>query len=368
MAARLAIILFALVAVVFADPDLSKKNVIWKDGLSPHISMYNVIHKTPKYSLTPRNDWNNKCTGNDACGSDAVESVYELSYADGVWLPLCLCRGHVLDAAGMADRFAYVPPPIRSSVNKISAKATGNGAYTMGNSGVYLGKYGPEVFVHESGHSFDYANGISSMSEWINAITTDSCLPDPYARSSVHEAWAQTGVLWSYLALGGADTSILNNGTFRCWQNCGKFAAQILPYKKDKQFDSEKQVRLSAASAGDQFLTAKSDGGVTLTKNGTSTWQFVEASYGQYWLLCDTKSHMCLDGAGITSRGSPKLSTRNATKWQQWTVEGNNARWLRNRANGLYLQLADCNAKGGNLAFSPRSFDTQCQTFNIVGL
>jgi len=269
----------------------------------------------------------------------------------------------------MADRFKYVPLPIRSAVNKISAKATGNGAYTMGNSGVYLGKYGPEVFVHESGHSFDYANGIADMPEWINAITTDSCQPDPYARSSKFEAWAQTSVLWSYLALGGADTSILNNGTFRCWQNAGKFASQILPYKKNKQFNSEKQIKITPSSSTTAAFSAKSDGTVTFVQNGTSTWQFVEASYGQYWLICDTKTHMCLDGVGQTGRGSPRAVTRNATKWQQWTIEGNNgARWFRNRANGLYLQLADCNANGGNVAFSPRSFDTKCQTFNLVGL
>lgn len=49
-----------------------------------------------------------------------------------------------------------VPPSVRSSVNRVSQRPTGNGAVTFANAAIYKGEYNPEVFVHESAHSFDW--------------------------------------------------------------------------------------------------------------------------------------------------------------------------------------------------------------------
>lgn len=104
-----------------ADVDLSKKKVIWGNGLSPHISIKSVTKSTPKFTVTRRDDWTSKCTGYDACNSKAndglkVDSVYEVGYEDGVWLPVCLCAGYVTDAKEMASLFAYVSSPHECTV------------------------------------------------------------------------------------------------------------------------------------------------------------------------------------------------------------------------------------------------------------
>jgi len=275
-----------------------------------------------------------------------VDSVYEVGYEDGVWLPVCLCAGYVTDAKEMASLFAYVPLRIRSAVNKLSAKPTGNGAYTMGNSGVYLGRYGPEVFIHESGHSFDFTNGIGGTKEWISAITDDPCQPDPYARSSKAEAWAQTAVLWSYLSLSGASEATLNNNTFSCWKNARTYASKILPYSNKVQFNAVTKRTITLKSNQKPISIGSDNSTLTLGGSGRQ-FQILIHGYDNY-LIVDTVSHNGLDAYGRKNPGNRPIlfGERNASKNQQWTfVEGPAGFYkISSVANGLVLDGCNNNA------------------------
>lgn len=62
-----------------------------------------------------------------------------------------------------------------------------------------------------SGHSLD--QGTSASSTWQNAVSSSSCVPDPYADTSYAEDFAQNNVLYTYkLHIGAipADTTCLN--------------------------------------------------------------------------------------------------------------------------------------------------------------
>ncbi|PRP78777.1 hypothetical protein PROFUN_00950 [Planoprotostelium fungivorum] len=365
--------LLALVAFVLSadpnDPDLSQKAVIWGDGLSPHLSIKSVTKSTPKFSLKKRDGWNAKCTGYDACDSNnangglQVDSVYELGYEDGVWLPVCLCKGYVMDAKELGDTLAYVPLAIRSSVNKITSKPTGNGAYTLGNSGVYLGRYGPEVFIHESGHSFDFANGLSDMTEWIKAVTADTCVPDPYARTNKVEDWAQTAVLWTYMYRSGADNATLNNSTFSCWSNSRKFASQILPYTQQKQFDPTSKNIISLKKTGKSIGVA-SDNTTLIVGTSPRRFQLVSNSYNHV-LIVDSTTHNGVDAYGQTNPNDRPIlfGERNASKNQQWTFVADGQGYFKiiNRANGLALD--GCNDR---LVFQ-KDNGSDCQKWRVNG-
>lgn len=72
-------------------------------------------------------------------------------------------------------------------------------AYTEASHIQLFGPCDTDVFVHESTHSFDGTyNGLSSQPAYLEALYTDTCVPDEYAQTNNVECFAQDMVVFVY--------------------------------------------------------------------------------------------------------------------------------------------------------------------------
>ncbi|PRP83088.1 alpha-L-fucosidase [Planoprotostelium fungivorum] len=377
-AAMRGIALLALVTLAFGY-DLSNKNVIWSDGLSGHISLTAVTPQPSGFSIFPANL--SSCAGSDACDPNntspywtnegvPVNSTWMINFDDGTWIELCICQGYVMDQNAMARALSYVPPSVRSSVNRVTQKPTGNGAVTIGNSAIYKGQYLAEVFVHESAHSFDYSNGISGQNVWQNAIGNDTCVPDPYARTNEVEDWAQTSVLYWFLSYSNASDDILQNGTFRCWSRSRQVASLYMPHNVSREFDSRERVTIVPKTSEGRLNYI--DTRVVTNSTNSGGWQLVPSSFN-YYLICESGggTMSCLDALGQThSDNSPYIyHPRNGGFNQQWSLlpDGRGHHKIINRANGLALKNFGCGSASAstNVVFAADGTD-DCLLWKIV--
>ncbi|PRP77800.1 alpha-L-fucosidase [Planoprotostelium fungivorum] len=340
------IIFLALVTLAISY-DLSNKKTIWNDGLSAHISLTQVTPRTSGYTISPANL--SSCAGWDACDPNnantnyknegvPVNSTWYINFDDETWIELCICKGYVMDQNAMAKALSYVPPSVRSSVNRVTQRPTGNGAVTFGNSAIYKGQYLPEVFVHESSHSFDWSNKVSSQAVWLNAIGNDSCVPDPYARTNEAEDFAQTSVF-------NAADKVLQNGTFQCWSRSRQVASTFMPYNTSREFDSREKVIITSKTSGGRLNYVNTQ--VVTNSTNSGTWQLVPAS-NNYYLICESgdKTMSCLDALGQTHSNDQLFIyyPRNGGINQQWSFfpDGKGYYKIVNRANGLALTNRGC--------------------------
>ena len=80
-----------------------------------------------------------------------------------------------------------------------SVYASGTSAYTENAHIVFLGPTSSDltdVFVHESSHAQD--QGFSKSQGYLEAIGSDSCVPDDYAQTNNVECYAQDMVVFLY--------------------------------------------------------------------------------------------------------------------------------------------------------------------------
>ncbi|PRP83021.1 hypothetical protein PROFUN_09876 [Planoprotostelium fungivorum] len=360
--------------------DLSNKDYIWGDGLSDHISLAAVTPKPSGFTVHPSDL--SSCSGWDSCDTDGqspyypndglpVNSTWLINFDDGTWTELCICEGYVMDENEMAKTLSYVPPSVRSSVNRVTQKPTGNGAVTLGNSAIYFGRYNVEVFVHESSHSFDWSNEISGKQEWLDAIGNDTCVPDPYASSNEAEDWAQTSVLYWFLTYSNANNETLHNATFECWSRSREVAASYMPNNTSREFDPTHRVTIMPKTSSGS-LNYLDNGEVSIDSPHSSGWQLVTASYN-YYIICESGDFTlsCLDALGQNQENDPiyMYYPRNGGVNQQWSLlpDGEGYYKIINRANGMALTTYGCGT--GNATASVvfgADGDQDCNKWKII--
>lgn len=90
-----------------------------------------------------------------------------------------------------------VPLYLRQWVTSISAiPASGGSAYTEAGHITFFDAIDLDVMVHESTHAQD--QGFSGSATYLNAIGSNSCVPDDYAQTNNVECYAQDMVVFLY--------------------------------------------------------------------------------------------------------------------------------------------------------------------------
>jgi hypothetical protein len=159
------------------------------------------------------------------------QSVYTVKYYGSHYqsVVLCICPDAVMSTNYMIDTMGKVPYAIRLNDKAMISATTGTcgGAASSGDVINFCGEnMHVTVFIHESAHSFD--KGKSGSQEWIDAVTKDSCVPDPYANTNYVEDFAQMVVTWVYIVGKGLDKNLGGN-QFSCMKYQLELMAQYLP-------------------------------------------------------------------------------------------------------------------------------------------
>jgi len=90
-----------------------------------------------------------------------------------------------------------VPLYLRRWVASVSSVPASQGhAYTSAGHVTFFGTLGFDVLVHESTHAQD--QGFSGSKAYLQAIGSDTCVPDDYAQTNNVECYAQDMVVFLY--------------------------------------------------------------------------------------------------------------------------------------------------------------------------
>ncbi|CAG7848814.1 SubName: Full=Uncharacterized protein {ECO:0000313/EMBL:CCA68132.1} [Serendipita indica DSM 11827] len=164
------------------------------------------------------------------CQGDSVQRL-QVGFTDSnkTWL-LCKCTPRKLAQVvlpGKADNWSYllghlsrIPVPLREYIHvvvstpletehttssslaptKPSLRSTLPHGMMSQNTVVLFGEPSIATWIHEAAHGYS-GERLSSSVRWVEAIHRDSCLPDPYSRTNLEEAFAQTVMLKVYLQM-----------------------------------------------------------------------------------------------------------------------------------------------------------------------
>ncbi|PRP74883.1 hypothetical protein PROFUN_16109, partial [Planoprotostelium fungivorum] len=346
--------LFACILLAHAAVDLKQKKTIWGD--LAHLKIPSVSPTPPTYKYLPQTD-KSICEASEACSSKSgaanngfpVDSVYKVLYADGISVFFCLCQKHGMNLTVLADRFAYVPVSIRSAVRKVTSKPSqrdgGKGvAYAVSGSVTLMGDWPSNTIVHESGHCFDAAYGITSSPAWDNALQKDTCVTNRYAQSSYAESFAESCIVWTFFARNNSKEDVYTKGQLSCWNNQRLIAKASLPYLYNPAPFNPSTL---------YYITSKSNR--SLGVNGlniatdpklTRRWHIVTGGY-DYVLICDEVDKICIDASGRKKAGESPVwykNERNGKTNQQWSFisVGQGYYKIVSRANQLVLEDSAC--------------------------
>jgi hypothetical protein len=88
----------------------------------------------------------------------------------------------------MIDLFGRLPVHERQWIQHVIGVPGGGSAYERSAVVVFQGPVGvPSVFQHETTHAVDAyisSSQLSETSDWLNAIASDTCVPDDYSNTS----------------------------------------------------------------------------------------------------------------------------------------------------------------------------------------
>ncbi|KAJ7623907.1 hypothetical protein DFH06DRAFT_1104662 [Mycena polygramma] len=119
---------------------------------------------------------------------------------------VCRCDNANMTMDTIVDRLARVPVGLRRFIGTVLALGSNvTEAYTDLSTGDIhsFGDCAMDTWIHEATHTFDYAtpNMPSNSTGWKQAITEDSCVPDPYSLENRVEDFAQMSVMKVYMLL-----------------------------------------------------------------------------------------------------------------------------------------------------------------------
>ncbi|KAJ6611129.1 hypothetical protein B0H10DRAFT_2437663 [Mycena sp. CBHHK59/15] len=180
---------------------------------------------TSASALTPLPD---NCAAYLGDGNECTSTMLALAVAfEDCADPFLVCRcddaNVTMDA--VLDRFGRVPVGLRRYVGPLN---TGDNHY--------FGDCNMDTWIHESTHSFDFANAIpqSSSIDWSQAIALDSCVPDNYSLTNQVEDFAQVGVIKTYMLL--YDGNLPLGFSADCMSNQLDFMAALPVYNAPSLF------------------------------------------------------------------------------------------------------------------------------------
>lgn len=138
--------------------------------------------------------------GADECANvKSTWSVYNATYSDNPSkkVYVCICQGSPVTAQSLASNYSQVPLYLRQWVASVSSVPASQGhAYTSASHITFFGALGFDVLVHESTHAQD--QGFSGSNAYLQAIGSDTCVPDDYAQTNNVECYAQDMVVFLY--------------------------------------------------------------------------------------------------------------------------------------------------------------------------
>jgi len=160
-----------------------------------------------KWGQIPKQCYENS-KDNGYCDPYDVE-VYDVTYNDCADAPVVFCRCNKAEMGieSAVDYYGKLPPRARQWNRYVNIQpASFCSAYSTTLDLTFLGDCshnGASVFVHELSHNLDRwvgggGDSYSDTDEWQDIIRSDTCVADPYSKSSWAEAYAQIGVLSFY--------------------------------------------------------------------------------------------------------------------------------------------------------------------------
>jgi len=364
---RTSLFLVALFGIAMSM-DLSDKGTVW-EGMPdyPLASM--------GYTLTNASDSGN-CKV-EICNGGKSEANYYATYEDGPRILICICQDPSMNVTGMAFRQGQVPLAVRSSVATITAgsQGMGGGAWTIFNDIAYFGDFVPNVFIHESAHALDFAQGdmyggmgLSDSDAWHKAIDASSCCPDPYAKSDEAEDWAQNTVAryWAKSL-----NKPFNAPKTSCMTPQLQYAFAALPERNT--FNSKKTFFISnlqgkvlatknAATADNSPLVVASN-----TSANNQRWKIMPTAY-DYYIACEQNSYRCVDNQRNTDDGvGATVGYRTAfiSMQHKFVQLGDGEFKIINRISGLALS-SGCPHRKAHDAVYVEDDGSDCQKWKIT--
>ncbi|KAJ6468663.1 hypothetical protein C8R47DRAFT_989909 [Mycena vitilis] len=140
----------------------------------------------------------NECTTNMTATNIQFEDC-------GNGFTVCRCDDATMSMDTVRDRFGRVPVGLRRYVgNVLVLNDTEPHAVTLVTGDIhFFGDCAMDTWIHESTHSFDFANDTPRSSDpaWAQAIADDSCVPDNYSLTNHIEDFAQMSVIKTFMLL-----------------------------------------------------------------------------------------------------------------------------------------------------------------------
>ncbi|KAJ7624476.1 hypothetical protein FB45DRAFT_1030617 [Roridomyces roridus] len=149
---------------------------------------------------------------NSECLTTTGMSALSIQFEDcGTPFVVCRCEDAQMSMDVALDRFSRVPVGLRRYASTIAVMATQTAAnaYTLTTGEThFFGDCAMDTWIHELTHAYDFSGTTSyasATSAWLNALSTDSCVPDAYSQTNAVEDFAQTSVLNVYMLIFGGN-------------------------------------------------------------------------------------------------------------------------------------------------------------------
>ncbi|PRP80736.1 hypothetical protein PROFUN_11476 [Planoprotostelium fungivorum] len=346
---RTTLFIVAMIATALSM-DLSDKRPLWDDGMKDY--------PLPSAAYKLQNSPDSGNCKVEICDDGRPISNTWVVYEDGPRILVCICNNAFMNLTGMAYRQGQVPIAVRSSVATITAGSDGKGggAWTTFNDIAYFGDFMPNVFIHESGHALDFAQGnmygsmgLSEADQWHSAIDSSSCVPDNYAKTDEAEDWAQNTVLRYWAKVLGKPW---DNDETSCLKDQLKYAMEALPERP--AFDVKSAFRISPINNKNLALATLNDSTsdnspVALVKSSnrpSQLWKIMPTAY-DWHILCEGNSYKCLDNERDDNVGKEAVITyRTAfvSMQHRFVNVGSNTYKIIHRTSGLALSVG-CNGR-----------------------
>ncbi|TGZ84703.1 hypothetical protein EX30DRAFT_392125 [Ascodesmis nigricans] len=233
-------------AFVLGLAAVAEAKEVWNSDFS---IIEDKMRTLPAAKMIKRNTWT--VTVPTRCWDAALENdcpiselhVFEAWFDDAPkpWL-ICRCRNAPFTEAQFMTEIGRLPVAIRQRTRYFMLFRGSGSAYSFDNDVVFKGNISPTMLLHETAHAFD--GGRSTQQQFIDAIKKDTCWADNYAKSAGEagrwwEPWAQTFVLYNYIARIGNPPKSLNCLNNQLWAifiqtfdeiNAGYVESRMRPY------------------------------------------------------------------------------------------------------------------------------------------
>ncbi|KAJ7577637.1 hypothetical protein C8J56DRAFT_365412 [Mycena floridula] len=112
---------------------------------------------------------------------------------------ICRCTTANMTLNDAVDKLSRVPVGLRRYVATVVLLSdSAPHAYTLTTGDIHMFAFTEmDTWIHEAAHAYDYATStpVSGTTDWLQALASDSCVPDEYSQTNAIEDFAQVTVL-----------------------------------------------------------------------------------------------------------------------------------------------------------------------------